>query len=144
MSEIPSGRLRAKSIVLARLAYNLTGLVTNTITPRALNADAWNWGAKVGYLYLGICALFTVYFFFCLPETRNRSFGEIELLFENKIGARKFSSTVVDQFSFDPHAHNPNVLRKTGSIATSHGDTITSEKDSKVVDEKLVLETRDL
>lgn len=98
VSEVPSGRLRAKTIVLARLTYNLTGLVTNTITPRMLSETAWNWGSKGAFLYLGTCAILTVYFFFCLPETRNRSFGEIELLFENKVPARKFAKTKVDQF----------------------------------------------
>ena len=63
-----------------------------------LSENAWNWGSKGAFLYLGTCAILTVYFFFCLPETRNRSFGEIELLFENKVPARKFAKTKVDQF----------------------------------------------
>lgn len=98
VAEIPSGRLRAKSIVLARLTYNLTGLVTNTITPRIISTTAWNWGAKGAFLYLGTCFIVTLWCFFYLPETRRRSFGQIEMLFEARIPARRFNSTVVDQF----------------------------------------------
>jgi MFS transporter, SP family, general alpha glucoside:H+ symporter len=129
VSEIPSGRLRAKTIVLARLTYNLTGLVTNTITPKMLNPDAWNWGAKGAFLYLGTCFLLSVYFFFRLPETRHRSFGEIELLFESKVPARKFPSTTVDQFAV--RDHDSHALRKADSIATSHAESkdIKDESD---------------
>ncbi len=57
VSEIGSSQLRAKTVVLARTTYNLTGLVTNTLTPRMINGDAWNWGAKTGLFYTGLCVL---------------------------------------------------------------------------------------
>ncbi len=60
IAELPSSRLLAKSIVLARLTYVLTGLITNTLTPRMLSPDAWNWGAKGAFLYLGTCGLILV------------------------------------------------------------------------------------
>ena len=129
VSEIPSGRLRAKSIVLARLTYNLTGLVTNTLTPRMLSPDAWNWGAKGALLYLGTCALVTLWCFFRLPETRHRSFGEVELLFEKRISARKFSSIEVNQFA----THGLGApLERTGSQVTDSKSSY-SEKDSNRV-----------
>jgi SP family general alpha glucoside:H+ symporter-like MFS transporter len=37
VAETPSGRLRYKTIVIGRFVYNLTGLVTNSITPRMLS-----------------------------------------------------------------------------------------------------------
>lgn len=130
VSEIPSGRLRAKTIVLARLSYNLTGLVTNTITPRMLTPDAWNWGARGALFYLGTCALVTLWCFFRLPETRHRSFGEIELLFEKKISARKFSSTEVDQFA--THGAG-STLERTGSHVTDSKSFDTDKEGSKVI-----------
>ena len=122
VAEIPSGRLRAKSIVLARLTYNLTGLVTNTITPRMLSTDAWNWGARGALLYLGTCFLVTVWCFFRLPETRGRSFGEIELLFEKNVPARKFASAEVNQFAL----HD-------GTVGKSLEDTRSQYTDSKSI-----------
>lgn len=36
-----------------------------------------------------------------LPECKDRSYAELDVLFENKVSARKFSKTSVDQFSGD-------------------------------------------
>ena len=60
---------------------------------------AWNWGGKAGLFYAGTNLLCNVWCYFRLPETKDRSFGEIDLLFENKISARKFKSTKVDRES---------------------------------------------
>lgn len=37
-----------------------------------------------------------IWCWFRLPETKGRTFGEIDILFENKISARKFKYTKVD------------------------------------------------
>jgi SP family general alpha glucoside:H+ symporter-like MFS transporter len=49
---------------------------------------------------------------FRLPETKDRSFGEIDTLFENKVPARKFKYTKVDQFALDREAHSPTLEDK--------------------------------
>ncbi len=98
VSDMPSTRLRAKTVVLARLAYNIIGLPVNVLTQRMLNPAALNWGAKAGFFWMGSCILCAVYLvsrwpnswsslvdsylghlltqYFRLPETRGRSFGE--------------------------------------------------------------------
>ena len=38
VAETPSGRLRYKTIVLGRFVYNLTGIFSNSVTPRMLSA----------------------------------------------------------------------------------------------------------
>jgi SP family general alpha glucoside:H+ symporter-like MFS transporter len=38
VAETPSGRLRYKTIVIGRFVYNLTGLVSNTLTPRMVSS----------------------------------------------------------------------------------------------------------
>jgi hypothetical protein len=44
VSELPSTRLRAKTIVLARNTYNIINLAfVNIISYRQFNQDAWNW-----------------------------------------------------------------------------------------------------
>ncbi len=37
VAETPSGRLRYKTIVIGRFVYNLTGIFTNSVTPRMLS-----------------------------------------------------------------------------------------------------------
>lgn len=96
VAELPSGRLRSKTIVIARLAYNISGLIWNTLIPRMV--QSWGWGAKTGLFGAGTAFLCFVYCWFRLPETRGKSFGEIDLLFEHKVPARQFAKTEVDQF----------------------------------------------
>ncbi|KAJ6037374.1 hypothetical protein N7540_001653 [Penicillium herquei] len=101
VAETPSGRLRYKTITIGRFVYNLTGIFHNVVTPRMVSSTAWNWGAKAGFFYAGTNLLCNIWCWFRLPETKDLTFGEIDLLFENKVPARKFKTTVVDQFSND-------------------------------------------
>jgi len=97
VAETPSGRLRYKTISIGRFVYNLTGLFSNSVTPRMISSTSWNWGAKAGLFYAGTNLLCNIWCWFRLPETKDRTFGEIDLLFNNHIPARKFKSTKVDR-----------------------------------------------
>lgn len=119
VAETPSGRLRYKTITIGRFVYNLTGIVEHTLTPRmispvgkfqrnpstpylrkTLDNDCWlgwNWGAKAGFFYACTNILCNTWCWFRLPETKDRTFGEIDLLFDNKVPARKFKYTKVDR-----------------------------------------------
>ncbi|KAH7307911.1 general substrate transporter [Rhexocercosporidium sp. MPI-PUGE-AT-0058] len=99
VSETPSGRLRYKTIAIGRFVYNLVSIFQNSVTPRMLSATAWNWGGKAGLFYAGTNLLCNIWCYFRLPETKDRTFGEIDLLFEHKVPARKFKTTKVDQFA---------------------------------------------
>lgn len=66
-----------------------------------LGPNEWNWGAKTGFFWAGACFLLTVWVYFRLPEPMGRTYGELDVLFENKVSARKFHKTRVDQFSGD-------------------------------------------
>lgn len=39
-----------------------------------------------------------VYTFFRVPEPRGRTFAELDVLFEHRVGARQFAKTKVDVF----------------------------------------------
>jgi SP family general alpha glucoside:H+ symporter-like MFS transporter len=97
VAELSSTRLRQKSVVMARNMYNITGIATNIITPRMLNPLEWNWGAKSGFFFAGTCLLCAVWTYFRLPEPKGRTYGELDVLFERGVSARKFSSTVVER-----------------------------------------------
>jgi len=98
VAELPSTRLRQKTVVLSRNFYNFWGIINNIWTPYMLNPTAWNWGAKSGFFWAGLCALLFVYCFFRLPEPKGRTYGELDILFENHVPARKFASTNATQF----------------------------------------------
>ncbi|CAI7603080.1 unnamed protein product [Penicillium viridicatum] len=92
VSEMPSSRLRTKTVVLARNTYNVLNLVTGIIIPFMLNVDAWNWRGKSGFFWGGLCILCFVWSFFRLPEPKGRSYAELDVLFENKVRTREFPS----------------------------------------------------
>ncbi|KAJ6503790.1 maltose permease [Mycena sanguinolenta] len=99
IAEVGSTRLRAKTIVLARCAYQIMNIICGIIVPRMLSPTAWNWGPKSGFFWFASATLCAVYCWFRLPETRGRSYGELDILFENKVPAWRFSGTKVDQFN---------------------------------------------
>jgi len=98
VAELSSTRLRQKTVVLARNFYNVGSIVTNILTPRMLNPSAWGWGAKSAFFWAGTCFLTLVWTFFRLPEPKGRTYGELDILFEQHVSARKFKHTQVDQF----------------------------------------------
>ena len=49
--------------------------------------------------YAGTNLLCNIWCWFRLPETKDRTFGEIDLLFDNRVPARKFKYTKVDRES---------------------------------------------
>ncbi|KAK5103234.1 hypothetical protein LTS08_004040 [Lithohypha guttulata] len=101
VAEIPSTRLKIKTVVLARNFYNIGGIINNIIMPRMLGPNEWNWGARTGLFWAGACALLVTWTFFRLPEPKDRTYGELDVLFENRVSARRFHKTRVDQFSGD-------------------------------------------
>ena len=92
VAELPSNRLRVKTVVLARVAYNLNSMITNIIIQRMLNPLAWNWRGKACFSCAVLNALCFLYCYFRLPETRGLSFHELDILFEKRADARKFAA----------------------------------------------------
>lgn len=96
VTEIPSNYLRTKSVVLARAVYNVGALVYGQLIPHMVQTTSWNWGAKSGFFCGGIMGLALIWAYFRVPETKNRTFAEVDILFKNKVKARSFSKTKVD------------------------------------------------
>ncbi|PMD44563.1 sugar transporter [Hyaloscypha variabilis F] len=90
VAELPSTRLRVKTVVLARVAYNLAGIISNVLMPKMLNPTAWNWRGKTCFLWAGTCFCCYIWCYFRLPEPKGLTYLELDLLFEKKVSARKF------------------------------------------------------
>lgn len=90
VAEIPSTRLRVKTVVLARVIYNCASLVTNVITPRMLNPLAWNLKGQSCYVFAGTTVLCLIWCYFRLPEPLGLSYLELDILFEKRAKAKKF------------------------------------------------------
>ncbi|CAI4050624.1 hypothetical protein SKDZ_14G3960 [Saccharomyces kudriavzevii ZP591] len=99
VSEIPSSRLRTKTIILARNAYNVISIVVTVLIMYQLNSEKWNWGAKSGFFWGSFCLVTLAWAVVDLPETAGRTFMEINELFRLGVPARRFRSTKVDPFA---------------------------------------------
>jgi len=99
ISELSSTRLKAKTIVMARAAYNASNIFVNVMTNYQLSSTAWNWGARTAYFWAGTCLISAIWVYFRLPEPRGRTYAELDVLFERRVSARKFASTKIDPYS---------------------------------------------
>ena len=63
-----------------------------------MNPDAWNLRGYTGFVW-GICAWLVFFWaYFRLPETKDRTFHELDVLFAKRVPARKFATTDVNAF----------------------------------------------
>lgn len=98
VTEIPSSTLRTKTVILSRNVYNVSGIVIAIITPYMLNPTAWNWKAKTGLFWGGLAIASGIWAWFDLPETKDRTFAELDVLFQQGVSARMFKKTDVTVF----------------------------------------------
>lgn len=99
ISEVSSTRLRSKSVCLSRITYYIAQIICNIINPYMLNPTAGDWKGKTGFFWGGCAAAFFIWTYFRLPETKDRTFVELDLLFLRRVKAKDFKSTDVDVFT---------------------------------------------
>jgi hypothetical protein len=90
LAEVPTARLRGLTIALATVSVQIVSIIFAVAIPYAMNRDEGDWRGKVGFIFAGTGGLCTVYCFFFMPETRNRTFEELDVLFERKVSSREF------------------------------------------------------
>ncbi|KAI5456949.1 general substrate transporter [Mariannaea sp. PMI_226] len=99
ISEVSSTRLRNKSICISRIAYYIAQIICNVVNPYMLNPTAGNWRGKTGFFWGGCAFVFFIWTFFRLPETKDKTFEELDILFARGIGAREFVNYKVDAYA---------------------------------------------
>lgn len=64
-----------------------------------INPTAWGWRGKTGFFWGGGALLTSIWAYWRLPETKGRTFEELDILFAKRVPARKFKSYQVDAYS---------------------------------------------
>jgi hypothetical protein len=90
-------------------AWNVSHLTPILTTP----SDISQLKGYTGFVWGSTALLMTIWSYFRLPETWNRSFHELDVLFAKKVPARKFATTNVDSFD----EHEVNELAQRYSVA---------------------------
>lgn len=88
--EMSSTRLRSHVVSIGFFTQNLWTLIMTITVPYMINPDEGNLRGKTGFIFAFFSALAFVWTYFCLPETKGRSYEELDHMFEQKIPARKF------------------------------------------------------
>ncbi|KAL7807060.1 general substrate transporter [Trichoderma aethiopicum] len=95
-SEVSATRVRAKTLSIAGVVYNIVNIVDNTIEPYLINPTEANLKGKTAFVWFGISFLVTVWAIFRVPETRGRTYGEMDVLFEKEVPAWRFGTAEVE------------------------------------------------
>ncbi|RSL98985.1 hypothetical protein CEP52_009971 [Fusarium oligoseptatum] len=90
VAEIPSTRLRVKTVALARVTYNIFMMLNNVVVPQMLSPTAWNLKGRVCFVYIGTTLLCLLWAYFRLPECKSLSYLELDILFEKRAPTKKF------------------------------------------------------
>lgn len=108
VSEIPSVRRRTPTLSIARGSYLAINLVNGFLTPKMASneSDAWGWGAKTGFFYAILSALGAVYTWWRIPETKDLSARELDILFHKRVKPGQFSRAKAAELDDrDPEEH---------------------------------------
>lgn len=92
LSECSATRVRSKTIAVATAAQGLLGIVMTVAIPYMINPAQANMQGKLGFFFGGLAGLCLLWAYFRVPETRGRTYGELDLLFDEGVSARKFES----------------------------------------------------
>ncbi|ORX36696.1 alpha-glucoside:hydrogen symporter [Kockovaella imperatae] len=107
VGEVSSTRLRVKTVGLARITYNIVGIVAGILNTYMMNPLAWGWKGYAGFFWFVSCVLCWIWSYFRLPECKGRTYRELDILFERHVSARRFRRTEVDLQDSQLHEHGP-------------------------------------
>lgn len=94
--EISSTRLRAKTIAIARGTYVVLNIINAVSGPYILNPERGDWKGKAGLLTGALTIVSLVWAYYRLPETRGRTYEELDVLFgEHNLPAKDFSKAII-------------------------------------------------
>ncbi|PWY98806.1 general substrate transporter [Testicularia cyperi] len=91
-SELPTQRLRNYTMSYAIGWGQATAVITTLALPQITASDAGNLSAKAYLIFGGCMLVVTILAFFLLPETRGRTFFEIDQLYNNHVAAWRWST----------------------------------------------------
>lgn len=100
-AEVGSTRLRQKTICLARNSYYIVLVISNALQPYFMNPRQLNLKGYAGFFWGATAALTLLWAFFRLPETKGRTYEELDWLFAQRTPTREFEATEAKLFSRD-------------------------------------------
>jgi MFS transporter, SP family, general alpha glucoside:H+ symporter len=95
--EVSATRLRAKTLGIGTAFSAIAGTIWTIVLPYLFNQDQANLGGNIGWIFFGMGLIMLVVLYFDVPGTKNRTFEELDIMFEKKVSARRFEKYVLNQ-----------------------------------------------
>ena len=92
LTETATSRLRVKTIAIGIAVQNCFGVMWSFVLPYLFNPDKANLGGKVGFIFGGLCFPCIAFLWWYQPETRGRSYEELDEMFMKKVPPRRFKT----------------------------------------------------
>ncbi|KAK2056392.1 alpha glucoside transporter [Colletotrichum caudatum] len=89
LAETSTSRLRAKTVAIGYASQNGISVMWQFVIPYMLNPDKANLGAKLAFVFGGLCFFSLLYLWYFQPETSGRSYEELDEMFTKGVPARK-------------------------------------------------------
>ncbi|KAL4782691.1 general substrate transporter [Aspergillus varians] len=84
-SEIATPKLRNHTMAYTIACAQTSAVITTFAVPQLTSADAANLGAKTYLVFAGCMACVLVFVYFYMPETKGRTFAEVDEMYDAKI-----------------------------------------------------------
>lgn len=104
LCETSSAKLCGKTIAVSTAINALINIVCAVGIPYAINPDQGNMQGKLAFVFLGAAIPCVVWCFLCLPETKGRTFEELDLMFQRRVPTKVFKT-----YMFKDEVHNEKV-----------------------------------
>ncbi|RTE81411.1 hypothetical protein BHE90_004074 [Fusarium euwallaceae] len=104
--ELPTSVLRAKTLAISISTSSAFNTMWSFVAPYLFNSDYANLKAKIGYVFGAFMLIFAILAFLYVPETRRRTYEELDELFMKKVPTRQFRTyvTVAEQRAAEAYA----------------------------------------
>jgi SP family general alpha glucoside:H+ symporter-like MFS transporter len=97
VAEVTSIRLRAQPCAVARAGYYAAAVRSGYISADYLTPLAWGLKGKAAFISFATAIGVFVFSFFFVPETKDRSCRELDVLYHRGVHARQLRTTAKDE-----------------------------------------------
>ena len=94
--EVSATRVRSKTIAVATAIQAIVGIIMTVAIPYLINPDEANLRGKLGFFFGGLSLPCLVWCYFRVPEMKDRTYEELDLMFERNVPTRQFKTYVVE------------------------------------------------
>ncbi|WDK16712.1 maltose permease MAL31 [Colletotrichum graminicola] len=92
LAKTSTSRLRAKTVAIGYASQNCINVMWQFVVPYLFSPDKANLGAKLSFIFGGLCFFSLLYLWYFQPETGGRSYEELDEMLAKGVPARKFKT----------------------------------------------------